>query len=486
METPTEHNPLNGEKVETAPKRTIVVDPLKGASVAISEIGQPPIEVHHSWGDVPILKVNKRIKASVIEPDMDAQKLTDILNDPRRLQSVMPLPLDREDTSSTGTRGLYGVTNLLPGRIACFSGVGIVRSTETWLKKPSLIVDSPMEEIPLSRYMKMGTMYVDAEGNVWSKPNNSPFGAYRLTDSQRKVEQTNAYGRQFGVEIAASGRYEGTNMGWLVYTLPDDVLNPTEALVLDLKLPSQYKGSIYGDAVYELLSETRRLHEQGIIHRQIHPGNWYVRFDENSSPHVVIADWETAAKLDEMSPSDNFKSDEFLRQEHIEKYFAGLSPQERARALDLYNAFASPGIIETDRFRNLIPYDERQALSVKFSPMWVTQQSLDYQLLMYAHSVSGYLHTATDQETIQQIFTNLKLQYAPLALDSAKRNKFYSGDSLEELIEQDHSEYAIRQGLEELRIRLARICASTSSQELSQNLLLDASMLSMPNLFIPS
>ncbi|MBI2021961.1 hypothetical protein HYS93_03765 [Candidatus Daviesbacteria bacterium] len=469
------------------------VDPLKGVSVVVEKNGLTG-EAQLRWKDSPGVIVGRnRPKATLLHEGPQASEIEDLINNPERFEEgVKALPVSRMDASEKGTRGIRTVVAGIPGKIVNFSGIGVVRIAGEWNSKTkqrdeTFVIEPPRPSEKLSQHITMGTMYVDAEGNVWSKTNHSPFGAYELDDLERKVRNTQEYGRAFGVDVLAAGKYEGEeDIGWFVYGLPEDVLTPPEAQALDIQLPPEQQGVLYGGVVEQMLAEVRGLHDRDIVHAQLHPGNWYVRFGEDGKPKLVIADWSTATKLDDLSSRASFEGHEGVdRLEDTERRLEGLTPQQKAKALDIANALSSATMLDTSQVLDHFSWEQltgrEKGLSVDLSNLWVTKDSIEYQLRMLSSAITGYLQKGINPQDQEKVYSTLFETYKRRLLNMARAKGsrgFYKGNTYEELFEEDHSEYVVRAARDVLLTDVGKILASHEPEAVFQNLLDNGSLLS--------
>ena len=478
-------SPINGQEtkgIETTPAMRAAVRPCEDASVTV---GDKTVDIR--WTIQPSVQFNnpllgRRTKCKQLEGTnfVNVNEILEVLSASSNVwKENRALPFARQDNSPEGTRGIRFISPKFPGKLVCITGVGVVKAETAHdanfkTSRQRFSIDPPQPDRPVSSVMRVGTQHVDSSGKVWSERNDSPFGAYDLASLRKKVERTATLGARFGPEIVAAGEYEGTNMGWMAYALPENALSPSEVLALDLQLPKEQEGSLYGSAVGTLLSEVREMHRTKIVHYQLHPGNWYFSIDANGDRKCTLTDWETAISLDRMPPENEFATVEgHTRQEHMEKEFETLTPQQRARAIDINNALAATTLIDTKNFHgtlnDLVPTDEeaswkankavRSGVSIEVSGMWVSMGQIEYQTAMLARAIHAYSGRPADSAALAETARSLQsdIKKKALALANDQKNRLYSGSDFVELVTKvDRSEWAIREAFKQLLLQTSR------------------------------
>jgi hypothetical protein len=436
---------------------------------------KPPTIALQSYGGTPTMRVHRRPRAVLDHMGRNkalAAEVMRLINDPAAMErELSAVPFGRFDVSPEGTRSLTVTSPKFPGLILRFTGIGVVKGALRG-GKPHLEVEAPDPSTALnskSHMQAMGSTYVADDGSVWGVGNDSPFGAYDLPDLERKVANTKAFARAEDIELVAAGHFEASRwgwrkpaaMGWMVYAMPADVVTPEEVYRTD--------PTIYGSVLRALGQRLRENHARGEVHLQMHPGNWFVRYD-GAAPRPVISDWSTACQTSRLPSADKIcHKPRPHRITHWEKYMAALSPAQRACALDLERAMSASGA----------PEHEGRVLG----GLGLTEDQIAKRLRAGLEMVLGYHGWKLTDRQHAAMLSNLTAAYRALALDQL----FAGGGgeagikTYEDLNGAHFGGYAQRGAIDEVFRRLARASVrEPGGAALRQNLLAGAALISAP------
>lgn len=389
-----------------------------------------------------------------------ATEIVRLLNDPPAMERELePAPVERFNTTAAGSRGLTARSDKLPGRWLRLTGIGVVKGGYAG-GKPLFVVEPPQPETRLAelRHLRdMGSSYIARDGSAWEVKNSAPFGAYWREEMERKVANTEAFAPPDEIELVAAGHFEGTEMGWFVYSMPDDVITPQEI----------YRGApeLYPAAMRALGRRLRESHDRGHVHLQPHAANWFLRY-ERGEPVALLSDWSTAADLSALPTAEQIrKLPGAKRSERFERYMAELDPVQRARALDLERALES----------SVVPQGESR---VSGRGPGISDEHISMQLRHTIAALDGYNGWELDAEQRAEMLDKLTGAYQTLAMDQLVVGGGEPVASYEELKDAPYGEMAQASTMYELFRRVARASAGRPGGDaLRKDLLGDAELI---------
>jgi|GEM_PF-6065742 len=404
------------------------------------------------------------LEATYINPSTSlGTEVTKLLQSPRQLtKAFQPLSFHQQDTDEDGTRTLKGVVPGHPGRIVVLSGCGVVR-TQGNTENGKFVLEPPHWREKVDKYIQMGHTQIDDEGATWSQPNETVFGAYALPDLTKKIENTEKYSglinhaHNFHIEAAGKHRFHPT-YGWMVYSIPSNAIRTTEFLAIDLmKRKSSSEPGEYGQFIAVLFQRIKMMHDQGVVHLELHPGNCYPVLEENGKVDVIVTDWTTAQNLSQLPSASELQQQGYQEQQVSWPEF---TPQQRAKANDLYIALENATLLSGNTILHLDEYKKEFEIPFKAMGASITREMVDLEMVHLAVASLKYMGVETTPSTLDQVrialWEVLEKVIAPgiASQDNLLLNDFRS--ARKNIFDMERPNYLLPYAILELKSRLVK------------------------------
>ena len=326
-----------------------------------------------------------------------AKELKSLLKQPKKLiNEFKALGYSRQETSSDGIRTLRGILKSFPEKIVTLSGLGVVR----FINYPnhSFIVEPPHWKESLSKYMKTGHMQISAEGDVWRQRNETVFGAYDLDDLRTKMENTYKFAHLINkpntLEILLAGVHQKSKQhGWMVYSLPANAIRSHELQGLDLlERKSAQEVGLFGQYIDVLFSRIRDMHEESVVHLELHPGNCFPTPERNGEMNVVVTDWTTAHMLSDLTKEEDLLKKGYVKEESAQ---AASTAKKTAIMTDLYIALQNT-LVLSDINKIDLSREDTKKIQIEINSVLMTKDMMNTQLTFIAVAMAAYSRRGVD------------------------------------------------------------------------------------------
>lgn len=194
------------------------------------------------------------------------------------------------------TRKVYLSHPDFPEEIFVATGIGYIQRDENGhyvLNQPDL--SKVLRDARGLPETIMSTIRIGEEGNREVELNNEPLGAYHLKSAKEKFVNTAQAQKKkmFGKDVeictnVAYGKYN-ENTGFYMYSIPKGYKSPN-----DIVLNFENEPREYFDLLYKTMEALRKLHGQGFVSRQHHPGNVFYRPEDQ---RLLVTDLETMMSI---------------------------------------------------------------------------------------------------------------------------------------------------------------------------------------------
>jgi hypothetical protein len=218
------------------------------------------------------------------------------------------------------------------------------------------------------------------------------------------------------------------------------------------------------------------IHDRNLVHLQLHPGNWFIRFNHDvSQASAVITDWSTVEELDHLPKilfTKGLEKDEGWSERK-------LSPAQKAKAIDLINYLNDAVVhinLQGGRLNDRVIY-KAWAINLDSQTGFKRQTMNDEQLLhrgleMLAASILGYEGGDFDQVKISNLSQVLNDEFERICVQACKRAGLTNVTDLQTALNHDWGESIVKNGLK-LTVNEVVLSLVTNPQSKLSSRLLD-------------
>ena len=383
-----------------------------------------------------------------------AERVIELLRDPKVFKAkFLPLSRVQQDASAKGTRSIMGQIEGYQDRNISVS-LGVVKG----FPNGAFSIEPPHFEETLDKYMNAGCSQISAEGNVWTKNDKTIFGAYSLEGLEAKLVNTQRFSQTFNLdnnlEILAAGTHSSHNeLGWMAYSLPSNTIRTSLLQAIDLIRRTNTKDpGIYGNYIRLLFERIMHMHEQGVGHFELHPGNCWPIIKNDGSIDLMVTDLSTAQDLNNLPNDAELASQGYERQE--EAWLGSLNKKQKALAIELNIALSNVFLLSGREYETY--YLEQYPFGIDEKSVSITEDMIDLQITYLVEAIAGNCSMSDEEIHNSNLRATVKKFLEDISIPKVRGRHSMIQHDWDSALEDYREENDINEGLEIKREELMK------------------------------
>lgn len=391
--------------------------------------------------------------------------ITKLVSDPKLFaQQALPIRDLQQDVHLTGTRSLKFTLQNYPDLVFVLSGGGIVKfernivindeETKIVGRKDTFSIEKPDPNKTTEGVHQLSRWAVAENGNILGKSNSEVLGVYATGSLEEKISNTQNFASKINapktLQILVAGHHkEHEEFGWMLYALPRNASRATEILKFDVLTRKSLEEENYFTQFVEILfKKLRKLHSQGIVHGQLHPGNCLGVFGDDKVTDVIFTDWATTQKLSDLPTEEMLRSIGFVDGEIYD--LETKNGVQSALANDFFTAIRNALLVTTNF--PAIPNNKEIVIDANF--FLITEENLLFQLRILAHAIIAYVQSPAlpakeKAKQVQSLYTYITSVFFKKVHEYIESEQYFKDAYAQKknIFEMEYSNSAIRIGI---------------------------------------